>query len=114
MNVTSDAFLQLGNIYTKSSLTRSANIALRRFKSFFGVTPIVCSIIWEKLTDELPAGAEPKHLLWSLLFLKQYSNEHNRRSIVNADEKSIRKWTWIFVELLSNMNVVTLSYNFFK
>lgn len=107
MNITSETFIKLGNTYTDSSMTRSTSVALRRFKSFFGVTPIVCSIIWEKLSDELPPLAEPKHLLWTLLFLKQYGNEHTRRAIVRADEKTIRKWTWIFVELLSNMNAVT-------
>lgn len=75
---------------------------------FFGVTPEVSSIIWEKLKDELPEGSEPKHLLWSLLFLKQYCDEHNRRSILGADEKTIRKWTWVLVELLYKINVVLL------
>lgn len=109
MNYTSDTFVKIGNRYTESSLGRSKKIALRRFKSFFGVTPNVCSIIWKKLQNELPDGAEPKHLLWCLLFLKQYSNEHNRHSILGADEKTIRKWTWTFIELLSNMDVVTIS-----
>lgn len=108
MNVTSKTFSKLGNIYTKSSLTRSETIALRRFKSFFGVTPSVCLIIWKKLTSNLPVDAEPKHLLWSLSFLKQYCDEHNTRSIFRCDEKTIRKWTWVFVSLLSNMNVVKL------
>ena len=107
MIVSKDVFLKLGNQYTESSMARSSKIALRRFKSFFGVPPFVCQIIWEKLETVLPVGAEPKHLLWSLLFLKRYSDEHTRRSIVGSDEKTIRKWTWIFVELLSNMDVVT-------
>lgn len=112
MNITSVTFIKLGNVYTKSSSMRSAPIALRRFKSFFGVTPIVCSIIWEKLRDELPVGAEPKHLLYGLSFLKQYCDEHNRHATFGADEKTMRKWTRIFVTLLSNMNVVTIFYNF--
>lgn len=111
MNVTSQTFTKLGNRYTESSMTRSAKVALRRFKSFFGITPIVCSIIWQKIKDEVPEGGEPKHLLWSLMFLKQYTDEHTRRSIVGADEKTMRKWTWIFVEMLSNMDAVTI-FNF--
>lgn len=106
MNVTSGTFIRLGNIYTESSLTGSPALALRRFKSFFGVTPTVCSIIWEQLKDELPVGSAPKHLLWSLSFLKQYTDEHNRHSVFGDDEKTMRKWVWIFVNLLSNMNVV--------
>lgn len=99
------SFLKLGSKYTKSVVSRP-KIALRRFQSFFGVIPVVCSLIWDQLKNEAPSGAEPKHLLWCLSFLKEYSNEHYRRSIFNSDEKTIRKWTWTFVKLLSNLNVV--------
>lgn len=108
MNGSVDIFVKWGNKYSKSSNKRSASVALRRFKALFGVTPVVCSIIWEKIRASIPKGGEPKHLLWALLFLKQYSDEHARRSTVGADEKTMRKWTWKFVELLSQMNVVLL------
>lgn len=98
-------FLKLGNKYTKS-LVSTPKLSLRRFKSFFGITPLVCSIVWDEVKNEAPYGAEPKHLLWCMSFLKEYSGEHYRRSIFDADEKTIRKWTWIFVKLLSNLNVV--------
>lgn len=100
-------FLKLGNRYTKSKLS-SGKIALRRFKSFFGVTPKVCSIAWNEIKNEAPSGAQPKHLLWCLSFLKEYTTEHYRRSIFKADEKTMREWTWTFVKLLANMNVVSL------
>lgn len=88
MNVTSKSFVQLGNTYTKKSITKSANVALQRFKCFFGVTSNVRSIIWEKLSDELPVGAEPKHLLRGLLFLKQYLDEHDRLSTLRRSKDS--------------------------
>lgn len=100
-------FFKLGNVYTETVSTSSEYVALRRFQSFFGVSPLVCSLIWEKIENAVPSGGAPKHLLWSLCFLKQYSVEHNRRSLFHADEKTIRKWTWIFVELLSELDVVT-------
>lgn len=109
--MTDHGFLKLGNIYTKSSLTRSRFVALRRYKSFFGVNPTICSIVWTKLEKDLPNGAHPKHLLWCLSFLKQYAVEHYRRSIFQSDEKTIRKWTWIFVNLLANLNEVMNELN---
>lgn len=108
MNLTGHEFLKLGNVYTKSSLTKSKRIALRRFKTFFGASPTICSIVWRELKNDLPQGALPKHLLWCLSFLKQYHTEHCRRSIFHSDEKTIRKWTWVFVKLLSDMNVVII------
>lgn len=99
-------FLKLGNRYTCSKMSKY-NVALRRFKSLFGVTPTVCSVVWNAIKDEAPRGAQPKHLLWCLSFLKEYSTEHNRRSIFKADEKTMREWTWKFVKLLSDLNVVS-------
>lgn len=108
-------FCKLGNRYTKSKMS-SQKTALRRFKSFFGVTPKVCSISWNEIKNQAPPAAQPKHLLWCLSFLKEYSTEHHRRSIFEADEKTIRFWTWTFVKLLANLNVVSfikiLSFTF--
>lgn len=110
MEMNDVAFLKLGNVYTDTKSTLSQYVALRRFKSFFGVTPQVCSLICKEVEQAVPSGGQPKHLLWCLCFLKQYSVEHNRRAIFHADEKTIRKWTWIFVELLSELNVVKLIF----
>lgn len=100
------AFLKLGNCYTKTNSQSSKFVAERRFSSFFGVTPHICCIIWNKCKPMVPIGGEAKHLLWCLSFLKQYAVEHYRRSIFNADEKTIRKWTWLFVKILSDLDVV--------
>ncbi len=105
-------FCKLGNRFTKSKMS-TEKIALRRFKSFFGVTPNVCSIAWNEIKNQAPPAAQPKHLLWCLWFLKEYSTEHHRRSLFKADEKTIRYWTWTFVKLLANLNVVSSTKFFF-
>jgi hypothetical protein len=47
----------------------------------------------------LEAAAEPKHLLWSLVFIKVYSTEEVHCSIVGwPDPKTFRKWSWYFLE----------------
>lgn len=99
-------FYRLSFKYIKHSAKKSVFIGYRRFKCFFGVSPEVCAIVWERIRDITPTGGEPKHLLWSLLFLKNYDVEHVRRSIIGCDEKTIRKWTWIVIHLLARMNVV--------
>lgn len=44
---------------------------------------------------------QPKHLLWSQYFVKQYDAEYIRKAS-QVDEKPKRKWTWIFVLLVSD------------
>lgn len=63
-------------------------------------------IVWTKIVNKAPIGFQSKHLLWGLNFLKQYTTKHNRHSILKSDEKTIRKWTWVAVELMSSLNVV--------
>ncbi len=99
-------FLKIGNTITKTKSGQKLSTKARRFKSHFGVTPFVCSIIWHKIFDKAPDDYKPKHLLWGLNFLKQYTTEHTRHSLFGADEKTIRKWTWITVELMSSMDEV--------
>lgn len=67
-----------------------------------------CSYIWEEINEELPNGASPMHLLWTLMFLKSYNTEEVNRAIIQADEKTIRKWIWIFIDKISRMRVVCL------
>jgi hypothetical protein len=41
------------------------------FQSFFGASIHIVSILWNKLVPLIDLnGAHPKHLLWSLVFLK--------------------------------------------
>lgn len=55
-----------------------------------------------------PLSSRPVHLLWALLFLKVYGSEHTHRMIANVDEKTFRKWSWCFVHLLSDIDVVSI------
>jgi hypothetical protein len=99
-------FWKTGHKITGHKLKFSYNLGLRRFKAFFGVTPKICAIIWNLLSDLRPVSAKPKYLLWSLCFLKQYNTENLNHAIFGADEKTIRKWIWYFVRLLSELDIV--------
>ena len=80
----------------------------RRFRSFFGVCPETCVILWKLLASFVPRMAIPHHLLWALLFLKTYATEHVNATIAQVDEKTFRKWSWKFVVLLSELQIVRL------
>lgn len=94
-----------GLVYIKHNIANSGITANRKYRSFFGISPEVCAKLWRLLTEK-PTNSKPKHLLWSLLFLKCYNVEHVNASIVEVDEKTYRKWTWIFVNQLAELDVV--------
>jgi hypothetical protein len=85
-----------------------------RGRQFIGVYGACCDIVarlWllarQKLTQ---VGCGPRQLLWALHFLKTYTNEHESASMFGIDEKTLRKWRWIVVEVLANLKLVRLIF----
>lgn len=101
-----DLFLRLGNSLTKQSESGSLLVANRKFKAFFGITPEVCQICWNNIEGNRPPGSKLIHLLWALLFLKVYKTEEVHAALTGVDMKTFRKWSWIFIDLISNLDVV--------
>lgn len=67
----------------------------RRYKTWFGISPLNCALLWWLLVKIVPgfeeSSAEPHHLLWGLLFLKTYATECVSASQVGGvDEKTLR------------------------
>ena len=81
-------------------------VRMRRFRSLFGVSPSVCSLLWSLLAGSRPRGTQPKQLLWALMLLNVYSTEAVHATIAGADEKTLRKWTRQLVRLLSELPLV--------
>lgn len=108
MDLSTKIFWHEGLTIMKYGSSNSTMTGNRKFRAFFGVSPNACSVAWKLIKDK-PQSSEPKHLLWCLLFLKAYNKEHVNSALTGADEKTFRKWTWTFVELLAGLQVV--SYN---
>lgn len=79
---------------------------MTKFSSVFGTTPSMCVVIWKRLlrSERLKCRTSPMHLLWTLLFLKTYGKESIMSTIVEADEKTVRKWVWHIAELIADMD----------
>jgi hypothetical protein len=105
-----DGFLALANEFWNSGSTiihgnrvyrprpsQDNNSALRRWISFFGISHFGCSYLWFLMIERIPtAGCQPKHLLFSLMFLRNYNKEHLNASCAGCDEKTFRKFCWLF------------------
>jgi hypothetical protein len=48
----------------------------------------------------------PVHLLWALMFLKQYNTEEVTASMAGCDKKTFRLWCWLVVRVLADMELV--------
>ena len=88
------------------------------FRGFFGAPIHVLSRLWNLIAPavDLP-GAEPKHMLWALVFVKVYSTEAVHRRIVGwPDAKTYRKWCWYMLEKIASTKaeVIQLDKRFEK
>jgi hypothetical protein len=104
VDVTPDDYKQLGSDIMTRSTGGSSPVFERRWIAHFGVEVFVCVDVWKRLriNKEGPENAEPKHLLWALLLLKQYGTESDLAGkCEGVDEQTFRKWSWIFIEKIS-------------
>ena len=73
------------------------------YKQFFGLSPELTSLVWDLLTNpKIHVRLLPKHLLWALMFLKQYTNEGVLSGLAKVSPKTFRKWVRIVVHGLSS------------
>ena len=105
--VCADVFWSLGIVIAQHSTDSSSTVGMRRFRALFGATPTVCASLWNPAHDTRPEGTSPVHLLWMLLFLKCYGTEAQTRALVDADEKTVRKWVWAWVQVVADLDIVS-------
>jgi len=91
--------------------TRGSSKAVhRRFVAHFGAAPNEVSVVWKELAKSGwldfsgTRGAEPKHFLYALLFLKNYSVEEIHSCMAGCCEITFRKWAWFFAEGIANLD----------
>ncbi len=77
----------------------------RRFCKHFGAPFTIMQKVWDVLEegDLLPKKGEPKHLLWTLYFLKSYPKEGPGCAAVGGSKsainpKTMHKWVWLSLE----------------
>lgn len=100
-------FWILGHKITKHNTEMSGLVGLRVFREFFGTTPEVCSVLFEIISiDHFDLHQE--HLLWALLFIKQYQTEAIISALADVTEKTARKWIWLFLEYIQEIKLVTI------
>ena len=72
----------------------------RHFRALFGCCVNVVLRLWLLLIeyDLVPSGANIKHLLWTLMFLKVYPTDPTMSRMTQADPKTLRKWINLFLD----------------
>ena len=89
----------------KNVIQKSDGTNYRRWMSCFGTLPKVMAKLWTFINpaETLPRGAAPVHMAWTFYYMKKYDTEHGstRGIVTKPDEKTFRKWVWLFIEASS-------------
>ena len=82
----------------------------RRFRGLFGARIEIVLKVWSMLLEDglRPEKSKPKHLIWTLYFLKVYPREAPGCSRVGGskgaiDPKTLRKWVWLLIERIAEL-----------
>ena len=92
MPVTLFTFIGIGGSIANRRFNPGSFEDMHHFRSLFGISPATCSMLWHRLQAHRPARAQPKHLMWALLFLKVYGTEAALSSMTRSTRKTYRKW----------------------
>lgn len=98
-------FLQTGVALLGLRKGLLARSYVQKFRDNFkwgpGRTAYLYSLI--KMHRILPRGYRPKHLLWTLNFLLTYEKERRRCLTMKADRKTMRKFVWPTIFVISTL-----------
>jgi DDE superfamily endonuclease len=87
----------------------------QKFRSHFGCSIDVAVDVWNLIHTDLKHAAQPKHLLWSLVFVKIYATEDVHCRIVSwPDPKTFREYSWYFLGKIASLKeqVIVLDNRF--
>lgn len=84
---------------------RSNDVENDRFMANFGTPPSIVALLWQMMAsiNGIDTYCKPKHLLWTLMFLKTYATFDVIACRVGADEKTVRKWVWYVVFTVADL-----------
>ena len=86
------------------------------FRGIFGASAEVVARAWHMMMehDLLPPEPVCQHYLWALAFMCTYPKNDKAlsRLLGNADPKTIRKYIWMYIDSLFDLNFHVVSFEF--
>ena len=103
----SKIFLQEYGILDRKQLKNlSSSASLSGFIGIFGVSPHVCSLLWQMVKEKI--NIKHKHLLWTLYFLRHYPTHHEMSFWCGVSRVTVHKYIWNIINVISKLPLVSL------
>ena len=98
------------------SHARSIREKVKKWKTFFGCSPVVAADIWNRVVakgvmNRYP-NAQPYHLLYALLLAMKYATDNVHAQMVGCHVDTFRLWAWRLMQEVHDLHVDVVSdYN---
>jgi hypothetical protein len=82
-------------------------------RSLLGTSYEVSAELWNLIDPQstISRYAQPKHLLWALILMKNYSTEEvSSRVVGGVDKETFRDWCWVFITAISGLKSDVVSF----
>ena len=82
------------------------------YRAYFGLSSYTTAVAWNRLDDLgiIPQELLPKHLLWTLMWLKVYNTEPVMCNMIGTSDKTFCKYRDICLNCLSKLGYVSKYY----
>lgn len=90
-----------------------------KWKAHFGISFSSLKILWFTLANNYNENnteyhLQPKHLIWTLYWLKVCSTWHTTTSFTKCDVKTAHLWIWRLIKLIPKCISVKIIFSFFS
>ena len=111
VTMTPEQMTELGLSYnrqgTKMNGSQYCN-NIEMFRRMYGVQPYIACMVWHMLMrkgcfERAFLHPKPHHLLFSLYFLSNYTDEHVAVAHFGVTRKTYRKWHWLFTYAIAGL-----------
>jgi hypothetical protein len=84
----------------------------RRVRALIGVGTYMLMYLWNRLvnTGTIPVGAQFKHIVWTLYYLKGYPTVDSCCTTFSTTQKTLRQWVWRFIDVFYEWQVDVVSF----
>ena len=91
------------------SMHLSESLINRHFRAMCGVSSRTAHLLWIALDVDVlgQPGGKQTHLLWMLMFLKEYCTQDSLSGICHVTQKTFHRFVDIFLDHVSNLNLVS-------
>ena len=87
----------------------SQQLVDHHFRAMFGISSRTAHLLWITLDIDVsgPTGGKGMHLLWMLMFLKEYCTQDSLSGICHVTQNTFHHWVDIFLDRVSNLDLVS-------